>query len=77
MFVELPEQFDFHDGLFARRVPIGCTGLMPSDIIGVYQRRFDQFAITLVYLAIEIHQSGEATRGDTREAMLASDQQFL
>jgi hypothetical protein len=33
--------------------------------------------ITLVYLGIEIQQSAEATRADTRQSMLASDQQFL
>ncbi len=32
---------------------------------------------TLVYLAIEIQQSAEATQANTRQAMLASDQQFL
>ena len=32
---------------------------------------------TLVYLAIEIHQNAEATQADIRQAMLASDQQFL
>ena len=32
---------------------------------------------TLVYLAIEIQQSAEATQSYTRQAMLASDQQFL
>ncbi len=32
---------------------------------------------TLVYLAIEIQQSAEATQANTRQAILASDQQFL
>ena len=32
---------------------------------------------TLVYLAIEIQQNAEATQANTRQAMLASDQQFL
>jgi len=32
---------------------------------------------TLVYLAIEIQQSAEATQANTRQAVLASDQQFL
>ncbi len=32
---------------------------------------------TLIYLAVEFQQNAEATRGDTRQAMLASDQQFL
>ncbi len=32
---------------------------------------------TLVYLAIEIQQSAEATQANTRQAMFASDQQFL
>ena len=32
---------------------------------------------TLVYLAIEIQQNAEATQADVRQAMLASDQQFL
>ena len=32
---------------------------------------------TLVYLAVEIQQNAEATRADTRQAILASDQQFL
>ena len=33
--------------------------------------------ITLVYLVVEIQQNAEATQADTRQAMLASDQQFL
>jgi hypothetical protein len=33
--------------------------------------------VTLVYLAIEIQQSAEATQANTRQAILASDQQFL
>ena len=33
--------------------------------------------ITLVYLAIEIQQNSDATEAETRQAMLASDQQFL
>jgi hypothetical protein len=32
---------------------------------------------TLVYLAIEIQQNAEATQANTRQSMLASDQQFL
>ena len=32
---------------------------------------------TLIYLAVEIQQNAAATLGDTRQAMLASDQQFL
>ena len=32
---------------------------------------------TLVYLAIEIQQSAEANQANTRQAILASDQQFL
>jgi len=32
---------------------------------------------TLVYLGIEIQQNAEATQAGTRQAMLASDQQFL
>ncbi len=52
-----------HDGLFARRFPIGCTGLMPSDLIGVYQRRFDLFAIVgvlrnlLVWILLVVNTS--------------------
>ena len=33
--------------------------------------------VTLVYLVIEIQQNAEATQANTRQAMLASDQQFL
>ncbi len=33
--------------------------------------------ITLVYLVIELQQNAGATQADTRQAMLASDQQFL
>jgi len=33
--------------------------------------------ITLVYLVVEIQQNAEATRADTRQAMLASEQQWL
>ncbi len=33
--------------------------------------------ITLVYLVVEIQQNAEATQADTRQAVLASDQQFL
>ena len=33
--------------------------------------------ITLVYLVVEIQQNAEATQADTRQAMLASDQQYL
>jgi len=33
--------------------------------------------ITLVYLVVEIQQNAEATQADTRQAILASDQQFL
>ncbi len=33
--------------------------------------------ITLVYLVVEIQQNAEATRADTRQAMLDSDQQYL
>jgi len=33
--------------------------------------------VTLVYLAVEIQQNAEATRADTRQAILDSDQQFL
>jgi hypothetical protein len=32
---------------------------------------------TLVYLGIEIQQNADATEAETRQAMLASDQQFL
>ena len=32
---------------------------------------------TLVYLGIEIQQNADATQANTRQAMLASDQQFL
>jgi hypothetical protein len=32
---------------------------------------------TLVYLGIEINQNAEATQADTRQSMLASDQQLL
>lgn len=33
--------------------------------------------VTLVYLAIEIRQNAEATRAETRQAILAADQEFL
>lgn len=33
--------------------------------------------VTLVYLTIEINQNAEATRADTRQAILQSDQEFL
>jgi len=33
--------------------------------------------VTLVYLAIEIRQNAEATQADTRQAILAADQEFL
>lgn len=33
--------------------------------------------VTLVYLAVEIQQNAEATRANTRQAILDSDQQFL
>ena len=33
--------------------------------------------ITLVYLVVEIGQNAEATQADTRQAMLASEQQYL
>ena len=33
--------------------------------------------VTLVYLAIEIRQNAQATRADTRQAILAADQEFL
>jgi hypothetical protein len=33
--------------------------------------------ITLVYLVVEIGQNAEATQAETRQAMLASDQQYL
>ncbi len=33
--------------------------------------------ITLVYLVVEIQQNSEATQAETRQAILASDQQFL
>ncbi len=33
--------------------------------------------VTLVYLAVEIQQNAEATRADSRQAILESDQQFL
>ena len=33
--------------------------------------------ITLVYLVVEIQQNAETTQADTRQAMLASEQQYL
>ncbi len=33
--------------------------------------------VTLIYLAIQTQQNADATQADTRQAILAADQQFL
>lgn len=35
-----------HDGLFARRLLIALSGFAPVDILRLFRRRFDLFAIT-------------------------------
>jgi hypothetical protein len=34
-----------HNGLFARQFPIALSGFSPLAIHGIFQRRFDLFAI--------------------------------